>query len=112
MLKWVMVNRLKCISGGIVVLVILVIHSILILQFPKNQLLNDDELNTLITEIGIEPILINPIGNSYTVILYENVHSNETSQLIAYKNRWNKVRTKGLYGFFNSERANIVDVEF
>lgn len=111
MLNWVKVNRLKLIIVTIVILFILVIYSMLILQFPKNQLLSYDELKTLITEKGIEPNLINHIGDSYTVILYDDVDNKGNAGLMAYKNRWNNIKTKP-FGFDNSEMAGKMNVVF
>lgn len=117
MLNRFKVNRFKLFTIAIEILLILVIYSILILQFPKNQLLTDDELNTLITEKGIDPTLINHIGDSYTVILYDteimydSVTGKGNTGIIAYKSRWNKIKTKP-FSFINSESADKVDVKF
>lgn len=73
MLKWVMVNQSKLLAT---VIIILIIYSIIRLQFPRNQLLSANEIEILITENNNDPILIKDIGNSYTVILYDDVNNN------------------------------------
>lgn len=108
MLKWVKANLLKFLAAVIIIFVFCII---LIFGFPRNKLLTNDELNTLITEKEIEPILINDIGESYTVIVYEEAKSNERLILIAYKNRWDKINIKQ-YSFYESNRNNNIDVEY
>lgn len=102
MLKWVKLNRNKLI---IAIIIILSICAILYLQFPGNQLLTDLEVEELIAKRGIEPILINDIGNSYTVIVYKNANSSEASQLLVYKNRFKKVMIKN-FAFYKRESYN------
>lgn len=94
-----------------VVMVILIVVVILMFVLPRNQLLTYEELNTLISEKGIDPISNNDIGDSYTDIVYKDVKSNEMLQLIAYKNRWGKIKTKQ-YAFYESDRIGKVDVEY
>lgn len=108
MFKWAMANHLKFLTA---VIAIFVFGIILMFAFPRNKLLTNDELNTLISEKRIEPILINDIGDSYTVIIYKNAKSNERLSLVAYKNRWDKIKTK-LYSFYESNRINKVNVEY
>ncbi len=93
------------------IVVIFLFIIILIFIFPRNQLLTSNELNTLISEKEIKPISTNDIGNSYTDIVYKDEKSNDRLELIAYKNRWGKVKTKQ-YAFFKSGRINKVDVEY
>lgn len=95
----------------IVVMVILSFIVILMFGLPRNQLLTNDELNRLISEKGIYPISTNDIGYSYTDIVYIDVKSNGLSELIAYKNRWGKIKTKQ-YAFHKSDRIDKVDVEY
>lgn len=103
----VLTNHLKL----LVVMVILVFVVILMFGLPRNQLLTNDELNTLITEKGINPISTNDIGDSYTDIVYKDEKSNERLELVAYKNRWGKIKTKQ-YAFYESNRIDKVDVEY
>ena len=100
-------NHLKL----LVVMVIIVFVIILMFRLPRNQLLTNDELNTLISEKGINPISTNDIGDSYTDIVYKDIKTNEMLELIAYKNRWGKIKTK-LYAFYESNRIDEVDVEY
>lgn len=94
-----------------IVMAIIAFVIILIFGCPRNSLLTNAELKSLISEKGISPILTNDIGLSYTVILYKDVKSNEMLELIAYKDRWNKIKTKQ-YAFYESRRINKVDVEY
>ncbi len=103
----VLTNHLKL----LVVMVILVFVVILMFGFLITQLLTNDEINKLISEKGIHPVSTNDIGDSYTDIVYRNVHSNEMLELIAYKNRWGKIITKQ-YAFYKSDRIDKVDVEY
>jgi hypothetical protein len=95
----------------VAVIVIFVLGFILTLGFSRNKLLKNDELNALISEKKIDPILINDIGDSYSVIVYNDPKSNERLSLIAYKNRWDKIKTKQ-YTFYESNRINNVNVEY
>lgn len=108
MKKWVRPNHNKFL---VAVIVIFVFGFILMFGFSRNTLLKNEELNTLISQKNIQPILINDIGDSYTVIVYKDAKSNERLSLIAYKNRWNKIKTKQ-YAFGESDRASKVDVEY
>lgn len=103
-----MANHIKFLVAA---MVIFAVGIILIFGFSTNHLLTNDELNTLISERKIEPILINDIGDSYTVIVYKDAKSYERLALIAYKNRWDKIKTKQ-YAFYESNRINKVDVEY
>ncbi len=103
----VLANHLKL----LIVMGILVFVVILMFGLPRNQLLTNDELNTLISEKGINPISTNDIGSSYTDFVYKDVKSNEMLELIAYKNRWGKIITKQ-YAFYKSDRIDKVDVEY
>ncbi len=94
-----------------VVMVILVFLVALIFIFPINHLLTKKELNTLISEKGITPISTYDIGYLYTDIIYKDVKSNEMLQLLAYKNRWGKIKTKQ-YAFYRPNRINKVEVEY
>jgi len=93
------------------VIVVLVFIIILLFEVPRNQLLTNDEISTLITERGINAISTNDIGDSYTVIVYRDGKSNEMLELFAYKNRWGKIITKK-YAFYESGRIDKVDVEY
>jgi hypothetical protein len=116
--------RIEQINGGIefmrvdakylkyfVALVILIFVVILIFDLPQNQLLTNDELNTLLSEKEITPISTNDVGDSYTVIIYKDEKSNELLELIVYKNSWGKIKTKQ-YTFYESDRIDKVDVEY
>ena len=81
------------------------------LCFSRNTLLNNKELNTIISEKGIEPILINDIGDSYTVIVYKDSKSNEKLSLITYKNRWDKIIEKQ-YAFYEPSRSDKVNADY
>lgn len=56
--KWIMIHRINLFSAVIIILLFCII---IILCFPGNHLLTKDELETLITEKGIELALINYI---------------------------------------------------
>lgn len=108
MVKWLMKNRIKAI---IAILIFIVMYIILNLQFPRDQLPTEEELQSFIQEKEIEPILISNIGNSYTIILFNDAEINEISEFIIYKNRRNKLEVKR-YVFYNSSRINKADVEY
>jgi hypothetical protein len=103
----VLKNQLKLIG----VMVILVFVVILMIGLPKNRLLTNDELNTLISKKGINPISTNDIGDSYTDFVYKDAKSNEMLELIAYKSRWGKIKTMQ-FAFYESNRIDKVDVEY
>lgn len=101
-------NRMMCVLA---LMVILIFGIIFIILCPRNQLLTNDELNTLISEKGISPICINDIGNSYTAVIYKDSQSNETIELIAYKNMWGRINTRSS-NFYQPSREGEIDVEY
>ncbi len=108
MLEWFLKNKMRFLVGLISAIIIC---SIVRLQFPANQLLSDEELERLISDKGIEPVLISNIGDSYTAILYKDDNRIERLMLIAYKNIWSTVKTKP-FAFYTPDRASKVNVEY
>jgi hypothetical protein len=106
--KWFIKNRYRLIFA---ILVLIVVSTILSLQFPGNQLPTEDELQSFINEKEIIPIFISNIGNSYSIILADDAKYNGTNEFIVYKNRRKKLKVKQ-YDFYESSRANTVDVEY
>lgn len=94
-----------------IVMVILVFVAVFVFGLPRNQLLTKHELDTLLSENGINPIVTNDIGDTYTSIVYKDVKNNEILELIAYKNRWGRINTKQC-AFYEPDRIDKVEVEY